>query len=252
MRIARALWRLVLLLALVLACLIPHLVARRRGPSRWPRIFLRRAGHIAGFDVRITGTPVLHDVFLVANHLSWLDIPLLGGATGCAFISKDDVRTAPVLGWLAAQNNTIFVARERRGEVSRHIESVRAAVSAHQPIALFAEGGTGNGAHLLPFKPPLFSVLLPPPRNILIQPLLIDYGAATSLMVWPDGESGIANALRILGAPGRRTVTLHFLTPFDPGDHPDRKALAAETRRRIAEAMEVRAQAASLAGPSAV
>lgn len=235
----RLAWRLILLVGTVVACAMPHLVARRTGRSPWPRLFLRRAGRAAGFDVQIAGTPRLHDVFYVANHLSWVDILVLGGASGCAFISKDDVAGAPLVGWLAAQNNTIFVARERRGAVSSQIESVRTAVSAHQPIALFAEGGTSDGRRLLPFKPPLFAVLLPPPRDMLIQPVVIDYGAATPLVAWPDDESGLENARRILGAPGRRTVTLHFLEPFAPGDHADRKALAAETRRRIAAAMGV-------------
>lgn len=232
MRRLRAFGRLALLLGLVIGCVFPHLLAKRRGPSPWPRRFLRSAGRIAGFDVRIAGTPLLHDVFFVANHLSWIDILLLGGTTGCAFISKDGVQRAPVVGWLAAQNNTIFVARERRGEVSSHIDSVRDALAAHQPIALFAEGGTGDGKTLLPFKPPLFAVLLPPPRAILVQPVVIDYGAATPLILW-GAESGIANALRILGAPGRKTVTLRFLDPFDPGAHPDRKALAAQSRALI-------------------
>jgi len=234
----RLIGRLVSMIGVTIACVIPHLVARRRGHSPWPQIFLGRAARAAGFDVKIAGVPRLHDVFYVANHLSWIDILSMGGATGCAFISKGEVGSAPLVGWLAAQNNTIFVVRERRGEVAAHVEAVRAAIDAHQPIALFAEGGTGDGKTLGSFKPPMFEVLLPPPREILIQPVMIDYGEATSLVVWGD-EDGVGNARRILSSPGRKTVTLTFLEPFDPGDHPDRKTLAAQTRTRIAAAMGV-------------
>ncbi|MCW2391150.1 1-acyl-sn-glycerol-3-phosphate acyltransferase [Sphingobium sp. B1D7B] len=233
----RALARLARLIGVVIACVIPHLLARHRGVSPWPQRFLARAAHATGFDVRIEGTPLLHDVFFIANHVSWIDILALGGATRTAFISKDDVARAPIVGWLAAQNNTVFITRERRGAVSGQIDAVRTALAAHQPIALFPEGTTGDGQSLLPFKPALFSVLLPPPRSILIQPVVIDYGAGTDLVAWNEGESGIANALRILGARGRRTLTLRFLDPFDPGDHPDRKALAASARARLAAAM---------------
>lgn len=233
MATVRALARLLSLIGLTLWCVLPHLIAKRRGRSPWPRRFLRRAGYIAGFDVRIEGTPIFHDVFFVANHLSWIDVLALGGATGCAFISRDDVEQAPIVGWLAAQNHTIFVSRERRGQVSGQIEALRIAMAEHQPIALFPEGTTGDGSMLLPFKPALFSVLLPPPRAIRIQPVLIDYGQSTALIAWTGGESGLANARRILGAPGRRTLTLRFLDPFDPGDHPDRKTLAAQSRAQI-------------------
>lgn len=235
----RLFWRLALLLGLVLWHVPPHLVARVcRRPSRWPRLFLRRAARAAGFDVAIAGAnPLRHDVFFIANHLSWIDILALGGGTGCAFIAKESVRTAPVVGWLAAQNNTIYVARERRGAVSGQIASVRIAMATHQPVALFPEGTTGDGTALLPFKSALFSVLLPPPRAIRIQPVVLDYGAASALVAWRDGESGLANARRILAAPGRRRLVLHMLVPFDPGTHPDRKTLAAEARRRIEEAL---------------
>jgi 1-acyl-sn-glycerol-3-phosphate acyltransferase len=236
----RALGRLALLLGLTLYCVIRHLLVRHRGHSPWPRTFLGRAARLAGFDIRIEGAPLAQDVFFVANHLSWIDILAMGGATGCAFISKDDVQTAPIVGWLAAQNNTIFIAREKRGTVSSQIDSVRMAMAAHQPITLFPEGVTGDGIAILPFKPALFSVLLPPPRAIRVQPVLIDYGAATSLVAWADNETGIANARRILGAPGRRTIILRFLAPFDPDDHIDRKTLAMQTRQQIAQAWAAR------------
>ncbi len=235
----RASWRLLLLIGLTIGCVIPHLFVRHRGRSPWPQRFLGSCARAAGFDVRIEGTPRLHDVFYVSNHLSWIDILSLGGATSCTFIAKDGVRTAPIVGWLSKQNNTIFVAREKRGEVAGHIDIVRTALAAHQPITLFAEGGTGDGTHLLPFKAPLFSVLPPPPRDIRIQPVVIDYGTATSIVVWGDNESGISSARRILGARGRRTVTLRFLEPFDPGAHPDRKLLATETHKRIAAAQAI-------------
>jgi len=236
----RLLWRLALLLGLMLWHIPPHLIARRGyHPSPWPRRFLRRAARAAGFDVQITGAPALHrDVFYVANHLSWADILVLGGSTGCAFIAKDDVRTTPIAGWLADQNGTIYIARERRGAVSQQVETVRAAMATHQPIALFPEGTTGDGHALLPFKSALFAVLLPPPRAIRIQPVLVDYGRESMLVAWPEGESGLANVRRILSAAGRRTVTLHMLAPFDPGAQPDRKTLTAVVHHRIAQALK--------------
>lgn len=188
-------------------------------------------------DVRISGDLLTRDVFYVANHVSWVDVLILGGASGCAFVSKDDVGRWPLVGWLAAQNNTIMVSRVDRSGIHAQIGAVRAAMAEHQPVALFPEGTTGNGHGLLPFKPSLFAVLLPPPRAIRVQPIFIDYGEASEDMGWSGAEPAIANVRRLLGRKGRTCVTLHCLAPFDPGDHPDRKMLAAETRARIEAAM---------------
>ena len=237
----RATARLARLAGFTICCVLPHLIARRGGrPSPWPRHFLAGAAKRAGFDVKIAGQPLEDQIFLVANHISWVDILALGGATGCAFIARDDVEHAPIVGWLARQNNSIFVAREKRGAVAGQVARVRAAMAAHQPVALFPEGTTGDGVTLRPFKPALFAVLSPPPRAVRVQPVLIDYGAASRDMGWAEGESGLANARRILGRRGRTGVTLHLLAPFDPGAYPDRKALAAEAKARIATAWAAR------------
>ena len=161
----------------------------------------------------------------------------LGGATGAAFVAHDGIAGWPVIGWLAAQNNTLFVARNRRGALGGQIEALRAALAGHQPVALFPEGTTSDGQALLPFKPSLLAVLLPPPRAVMIQPVHIDYGAATDEIAWHSDEPAGSNAKRLLERPGRIDVTLRFLEPFDPALYPDRKQLAAVARERIATSM---------------
>ena len=184
--------------------------------------------------MRVTGQPHDGDMLLLANHVSWIDILALGGATGAAFVAHDGIARWPVVGWLAAQNNTLFVARERRGALTGQIDALRDAMLGHQPVALFPEGTTSDGSGLLPFKPSLLAVLLPPPRAVLIQPVHIDYGAATAAIAWHGDEPAGTNAWRILGRKGRLDVTLHFLAPFDPAACADRKVIAATARERIA------------------
>lgn len=229
--------RVAALLLTLLVCLLPHLVCRALGrPSPWPRRFLALCARAIGMRVEICGAPLTRDVFFIANHVSWIDILALGGASGCAFVSRDDVARWPLVGWLAAQNNTIFVARDRRGAVGGQIATLRQAVARHQPVALFPEGTTGDGRTLLPFKPALFAVLMPPPRDMRIQPVWIDYGARTGPIAWYGEESAGANMTRVLNLPGRSVVRLHFLAPIDPGDHPDRKAIAAQCAAAILRA----------------
>jgi len=190
------------------------------------------AARAVGARVEIRGEPLRRDVFFVANHLSWIDILAMGGATGTAFVSKDDVKAIPLVGWLAAQNNTLFIARHSRKGVSDQVDALRRALEQHQPMTLFPEGTTGHGKILLPFKPALLSVMLPPPRDLNVQPVYIDYGTAASEIAWHE-PSLATNALRVLARPGNLSIILHFLASFDPEDFPDRKMLAAECRKRI-------------------
>ncbi|WP_184474009.1 lysophospholipid acyltransferase family protein [Rhizorhapis suberifaciens] len=227
--------RIGLLIASLFACLPPHLLYRLfRRPSPWPSRFLALAARSAGARVHIEGKPMGHDAFYVSNHVSWIDILALGGHSGCAFVAHDGIARWPLIGWLAAQNNTIFVSRETRRDVHKQVDELRGALARHQPIAVFPEGTTGDGVSLLPFKPSLLAVMAPPPRDMLVQPVFIDYGDAAPDIAWINGEPAGKNAARVLAREGQLPVTLRFLEPFDPAHFSDRKAIAIEARKRIA------------------
>src|SRR3546814_19834815 len=81
--------------------------------------FLNAAGWIAGLRVRTTGTRLRRDVLFVSNHVSWLDILALGGAARSAFVSKAEVATTPLVGWLADQNRTIYNPSEAKREINQ-------------------------------------------------------------------------------------------------------------------------------------
>lgn len=195
------------------------------------------AARSVGARVRVEGAVPQGEMMLLANHVSWVDILALGGATGAAFVAHDGIARWPIIGWLAAQNKTIFVARERRGAISTQIGAIRDAITGHQAVALFPEGTTSDGAALLPFKPSLLAVLVPPPRPVMVQPVHIDYGSATIDIAWFGQEGAGANAKRLLRRRGRLDVTLRFLPAFDPAQCADRKALASYARDAIAQSM---------------
>lgn len=234
---ARVILRLAALVAALLLALPLHLLWRLfRLPSPWPRLFLGVLGRIIGARTRTVGTPLKRDVVFVANHLSWMDIPILAGRTGTAFVAKAELRQVPLVGWLCTLNRTLFVRREDRMAVADQINALRDALAETWAIAIFPEGTTGDGTALLPFKAALLAVLDPPPPGVLVQPVRIDYGAATGELAWIGDEPGQSHALRVLRRRGTFTATLTFCDPFDPHDYPGRKATAAEARARIAAA----------------
>ncbi|QAY76098.1 1-acyl-sn-glycerol-3-phosphate acyltransferase [Sphingosinicella sp. BN140058] len=218
----------------LLVCLPLHYGWRAVGrASPWPRRFLGAVGRIAGMRVEVRGTPLPSHVLFAANHLSWLDIMLIAGASGAAFVSRDDVGRWPVIGWLARLNATVFVDRSDRRAVSGQADTLRAALAGGQPVALFPEGTTDGGTSILPFRASLFSALFPPMPGIRVQPIAVDYGAAAAEIAWVGKEAAGANLRRILSRRGTNIVVLSFLAPIDPAAMPDRKALASRARDEI-------------------
>jgi 1-acyl-sn-glycerol-3-phosphate acyltransferase len=231
----RAYRRIAGLLLLLLAYAPLHLVNRALGGSQWPRRFLKGVAWICGADVRSEGIPAMRGTLLLANHVSWLDIPILAGATGCAFVSKAEVRHHPVLRWLADQNSTIYVDRTDRRSIHGQVASLANGLKRAQAVAVFPEGGIGDGGRLLPFKPSLLAAVAPPPEGVTIRPVAIDYGVLAPVIGWSPGEPGIANALRVLGRKGRFPVSIRLLGAIAPD--PDRKVLANAAHDAIAAAL---------------
>jgi 1-acyl-sn-glycerol-3-phosphate acyltransferase len=204
-----------------------------------PRMFLMFAARICGARVKVHGTPLKRDVFYIANHLSWIDILALGGASGTAFVAKAELATAPLVGWLAGLNRTVFVSREDRLGVADQINRLKEALADNWSITVFPEGTTTDGQSLLPFKTSMLRVLEPPPPGVLVQPVVLDYGAVAEWIGWIGTEAGVDNAKRLLARKGSFRLEVHFLEPFDPRDHSGRKAIAAEARSRIEPALEL-------------
>lgn len=230
--------RISLAIVVFFICLLFHSLWRLlRLPTPWPRIFLRSVTLIGGARVKTTGQRLKHDVFYVANHISWFDIPVISGITACAFIAHDGIAGWPVIGWLARLNKTIFVSRTERMKVSDQITIIREAIEEKYPITVFPEGTTTDGSHLLPFKPSLFAAMAPPPKPIMVQPIFINYHAASPDIAWIGEEAVGANAKRLWSRLRPFPVTLEFLEPFDPSIYGDRKAICAEAQRRVSAAL---------------
>ncbi|NRD90807.1 1-acyl-sn-glycerol-3-phosphate acyltransferase [Sphingopyxis sp. BSNA05] len=228
--------RMAILVMALVVCIPFYYVWRLFGLSNpWPRTFLKIAAFACGARVNIVGTPIKRDVFFISNHLSWVDIAILGGHSGTAFVSKEEISRWPVIGWLCKLNDTVFVSRSDRMGIAQQINQLRDALEETWAITIFPEGTTTDGSTLLPFKAPLLKVLEPPPPGILVQPIFLNYGQYAHEVSWTGEESAQANAWRLLTRRSSFLVEVHFLEPFDPDHYSCRKDIAAEARRRIVE-----------------
>lgn len=142
--------------------------------------------------VRVVGEPVRqHRVLMLANHLSWLDILVIGSVIPAAFVAKREVRSWPLVGKAAELQHTIFVDRMRRQQTGAANAEIAGRLAEGDPVVLFAEGTSSDGNRVLPFR----SALVGAANDVLtqsghdeplwVQPLSICY---TGLQGLPMGR----------------------------------------------------------------
>jgi len=234
----RLILRVAALLAGLLFCVPLHYLWTLFGARPiWPQIFLAYGAACFGVRITILGEPLRDKALVVANHVSWLDSLLLGGAAPVNFVARADVADWPLVGWAARLNRTIFIARDVRSSVRGQADALREALAEGRAVAMFPEGTTEGGQGLLPFRASLFASLFPPLRGVKVQPVAIDYGAALGDVLWLGDEPFGTNAKRILSRSGTIQATLRFLAPIEPADAGDRKILAARSQQEVAQAL---------------
>src|SRR3546814_4434579 len=131
---------------------------------RWPlrprlrHWYHQRACRLLGIQVGRRGEPSRrHPTLYVVNHVSYLDIEVLGALLAVSFVAKAEVATWPFFAWLARLQETVFV--ERRGRhAARHRDEMTRRLEAGDDLVLFPEGTSGDGHRVLAFKSALFSV----------------------------------------------------------------------------------------------
>jgi 1-acyl-sn-glycerol-3-phosphate acyltransferase len=185
-----------------------------------------------------------HPTLFVANHVSYLDITVLGGVIKGSFIAKSEVRRWPLFGWLARLQRTVFVERRpQRSAEQRDVVSRR--LAAGEDLILFPEGTSSDGNRVLPFKSALFGAAEMPldGRTVSVQPVSIAYTRLNGMPMgrslrpffawYGDMELG-PHLWELLGF-GIVTVSLEFHPVVTRADFASRKALAEHCQRAVAD-----------------
>ena len=225
-------------------------------PTVWHRIALKALGirlHVVGDIVR--DRPLL----IASNHVSWTDIMVAGATAPVNFVAKSEVARWPLGGTLARLQRTIFVERERRRASGDQAGEVAERLVAGDTIVLFAEGTTGDGNLMLPFKTTLFGAASMTVEagwapSVVIQPMAIVYTRFHGMPMnrqgrmrasW-IGDSSLVPHLMGLLKEGAVDVEVHFGAPVEYREGSSRKQVAQEVERRVRD-LFVEAQRAPLA-----
>ncbi|MFE9995202.1 lysophospholipid acyltransferase family protein [Streptomyces avermitilis] len=229
--VPRAVLRLTALLLLVLAgvLLIPA-VGRMRAAERDPLIrrWCRAVARAAGVRVRITGAAApTGGLLVVANHISWLDIPLLAAVRPARMLAKAEVRAWPVAGAVAARGGTLFIERDRLRALPDTVGRLAAALRGGAAVVAFPEGSTWCGRAQGRFRRAVFQAALD--AGVPVQPVRIHYrsagGAASTTPAFVGDDPLLASLWRVASARGL-VAEVEVLPMPAAGDRADRRALA--------------------------
>lgn len=220
--------------------LFPWLSEKRRTQvqRRWHSGLMR----ILNIEVRLNGVvPGLSEqnMMLVANHVSWLDIYLLSSVRPARFVSKLEVRSWPIIGWLAYQTGTLFIDRTKRHDTARINDEVATALQRGGCIAVFPEGTTTNGSLLLPFHASLLQPAVHSQSKVW--PAVIRYVYADgSLNTAPAyiGELSFIDSLVLILSQSVIYAELEFLPPIS-AQGKARRELAKEVEQAIVAALKM-------------
>lgn len=223
----------------------------RIAPRLWHRLVMK----LLDFRIHVVGQPATErPLFIVANHVSWTDIMVIGSLVDVHFVAKSELADWPIMGTLARLQRTVFVDRERRRRSGDQAGEIATRLADGDPIALFAEGSTSDGNLLQPFKSTLFGAAqmaldLQEGDVVTIQPVALAY---TRLQGIPMGRQHRPHAVWIgdrillphikeLLREGAIDLEVHFGEPlrFEPGTSRKEIARAAEAsvRAMMAEAL---------------
>jgi 1-acyl-sn-glycerol-3-phosphate acyltransferase len=146
--------------------LMPVQAVLKRVRPAWARTFPhwyhKRVCRLLGIHVRVAGEFVAdRPVLIVANHTSWLDIPVLSAVAPVSFVAKSEVDGWPGVGALARLQRTVFVNRTRRSDTGRTAGEIAQRLAAGDNVVLFAEGTSSDGNRVFPFRSSLFAAAVP-------------------------------------------------------------------------------------------
>lgn len=124
-----------------------------------PKLFHGTICFIFGIRVKTDGEISQKHTIFVGNHLSYIDIPVLGSFLNATFISKEEVKSWPVLGLLGILAKTVFISRDRNA-VEKCIKDIQDTLARGRSLILFPEGTSTKGETVIPFKSSVFEIFL--------------------------------------------------------------------------------------------
>jgi 1-acyl-sn-glycerol-3-phosphate acyltransferase len=114
----------------------------------WAHSFLK----IAGIKLEVIGTAPQSPFFLVSNHLTYTDIPVLRSVVNAVFVAKGEMESWFLAGRICGDMGTIFINRQNRRDIPRAGGEILRAIDEGEGVIVFPEGTSTKGEEVLKFN----------------------------------------------------------------------------------------------------
>jgi len=202
--------------------------------QRWSRQLVA----LLGVHLEVPRSPATMRGLLVSNHISWLDIYVIHALSPAAFVCKADVRDWPVIGWLCAHTDCVFIERGSRSAAMRTTLALTEKLKSGTLAAVFPEGTTGDGNKLLPFHGALLQAAVD--AQVPLQPICLGYydanGKRTETAAYCGNTTLLESIRNIVNAPAL-SVCAHILPPLAT-EGKTRQELTRQARALIDETLQ--------------
>lgn len=213
-----------------------------------PWLWHKGVCRILGLRVIVEGEPCTdRQVIFISNHLSYLDIPVIGSVLKASFVAKGEVASWPVFGFLSKLQQTAFISRSRT-TLDNDKNNLGTMLKDGRSMIIFPEGTSTDGRTVVPFKSSLFSIAYTDGNtDVWLQPMTLSIisvngktPAAQSvrdLYAW-HSDMTLNPHLAAFGKISGATIKITFHPPVSARATPDRKLLAASCHEAVSSGLK--------------
>lgn len=178
----------------------------------------KMAGSFGVKIVPIEPVPQHHGLW-VSNHVSWMDIPVVGSVSPAFFLSKAEIGEWPVFGKLAQAAGTVFIERGS-GDTGSVATQIASFLNEGFSVIFFPEATTTDGTKIKRIHGTLLQAAID--TGVPIQPLVLCYvnkdGELSKELPY-YGKLTMKDSLKMVLDSRQITAYVLPLEPLDPNGH---------------------------------
>lgn len=145
--------------------------------------------YLLRIKVHVLGKPNTQPSIYVANHRSYIDVPIILSQIHGCLLAKEEIAVWPIVSFVAKLMGTVFVRRDNKRSCTQALFCLGKKIRTNSNVILFPEGTTCRGPHLKPYKKGIFALSVR--HQFPVIPISIEYSNIED--AWIDEDTFMAH-----------------------------------------------------------